>query len=125
MGVENIAALIPIVGIIFGIGIAAVAIVTKHREDLQRNELRHRERLAAIEKGIELPPDPVTDGGNGSKGRSQLKNGMIGLFVGIVLYFALRELVGDRIALFGLVPAAVGLANLIFYFVDFRKNKSS
>ena len=124
MAVESIAALIPIAGIVMGVGIAAVAIVTKHREDLQRNELRHRERLAAIEKGIELPPDPVTDGGNGSKGRSLLKSGMIGLFVGVVLYFALLELVGDRIALFGLVPAAVGLANLIFYFVDVRKNKS-
>jgi hypothetical protein len=28
---------------------------------------------------------------------------------------------GDEVALFGLIPAAIGLANLIFYFIEGRK----
>lgn len=114
--------LIPLFGIVFGIGVAIVAIVAKHREKLQRVELRHKERLVAIEKGIELPPelDDQDNGGKRSRGNS-LRQGLIWLGVGIVLYFALDQLVGDKIALFGLIPAAVGLANLIFYFIEGRK----
>jgi len=125
----DFAVLIPVVGIMFGIGIAAVAIITKHRQDLQRNELRHKERLAAIEKGIELPPELAVENGNGNGGGGEsrrgntLRTGLTTLFVGVVLYFALLKLVGDEIALFGLIPAAVGVANLIFYFVEGRKQK--
>jgi len=119
MEVEQMALLIPIVAIVFGIGIAMVAIIASHREKSQRAELRHRERLAAIEKGIELPPDPV-EPDVGRKG-SGLRSGVSSLLVGVVLYFALREVAGSDIALFGLIPAAVGLANLVFYFLEGRK----
>ena len=118
MDVEQLALLIPILAIVFGIGIAAVWIIASHRERLQRNELRYRERLAAIEKGLELPPDPVEPEIRRSSG---LKGGISALLVGAVLYFALREVADDDVALFGLIPAAVGVANLIFYFVERRK----
>ena len=58
METDIMALMIPIFGIVFGVGVAIVTIVTAHREKVKRAELRHRERLAAIEKGIELPPDP-------------------------------------------------------------------
>ena len=107
--------LIPIFGIVFGIIVAIVAIVTSHREKIQRAELRHKERLAAIEKGLELPPEIEDPDEVGKRSRAgSLRSGLIGLAVGIVLYFALDQLVGSRIALFGLIPAAVGLANLHF-----------
>ena len=118
MEVEVVAVLIPIFGIVFGIGIAAIAIIARHRQDLQRNELRHKERLAALEKGIELPPDPVPENGSGPRRSNALRSGLIGLFVGVVLYFALDELLDHDMALFGLLPAAVGLANLIYWFIE-------
>ena len=46
----------------------------------------------------------------------------MGIFVGIVLYFALRAVADDDVALFGLIPTAVGIANLIAYFVESKKN---
>jgi cadmium resistance protein CadD (predicted permease) len=120
MAIEQMALLIPILFIVLGVGVAIVAIVTSHREKLKRAEQRHRERIAAIEKGIDLPFDP--EPGAEPRRGSSLKSGLIGLFIGIVLYFALREVADEDVALFGLVPAAIGLANLIFYFVEARRN---
>jgi hypothetical protein len=119
MDTENMALLIPIFSIVLGIALAIVAIVSSHREKVKRVELRHRERLAAIEKGIELPLDPDPNG-EPRKG-STLKSGLTGLFIGVVLYFALREVADPDVALFGLIPAAYGLASLISYFVESRR----
>jgi hypothetical protein len=117
---DLMALLIPIFGIVFGVGVAIVSIVAGHRERVKRAELRHRERIAALEKGIELPPEPDFDARN--KRAGSLKSGLMGVFVGIVLYFALRSNADADVALFGLRPAAVGIANLIAYFVESKKN---
>jgi hypothetical protein len=122
MDEDLIALLIPIFGIVFGIGIGIVAIIAGHREKVKRVELRHRERLAAIEKGLELPPDPPEVP---QKKGGLLRTGLIGLFVGIVLYIALSAVADEEVAFFGLIPAAFGLANLITYFVELRRNGKS
>ena len=44
--------MIPIFGIVFGVGVAIVSIVVNHREKVKRAELRHRERIVALEKGL-------------------------------------------------------------------------
>jgi len=119
MDVEQMALMIPILGIVLGVAIAIISIVSSHREKLKRTELRHRERMAAIEKGIELPLDPEPDV-DARKG-STLKSSLSGIFIGVVLYIALREVADPDIALFGLIPAAFGVAGLISYFVEGRK----
>jgi len=117
-----VALFIPLFGIVFGILVAIVAIVTQHRQKIQCAELRHKERLAAIDKGLELPPDAGDPEDAGKRSRSgSLRSGLIGLGVGIVLCFALDRVAGEEVALFGLIPAAIGLANLIFYFIEGRK----
>jgi len=122
MDVEVMAIFIPIFGIVFGIGLAIVVIISKHREKVRRLELRHKERLIAIEKGIELPPElEQTDNGDKRSGSGSLRSGLIGLGVGVVLYFALERVAGGDVALFGLIPAAVGLANLLFYVIETRR----
>jgi hypothetical protein len=118
MNEDLIALLIPIFGIVFGVGVAIVAIIAGHREKLKRAEHRHRERITALEKGIELPPDADPELG---KRAGSLKSGLAGLFLGVVLYFAIREVTDSEVAIFGLVPAAIGLANLISYFVEARQ----
>ena len=125
MDTEKIAILIPLFAIVFGISVAIVAIITGHRQRIQRTELRYKERLAAIEKGLELPPELEDPDNGGKRSRSgSLRGGLIGLAVGIVLYFALDRVAGADVALFGLLPAAIGLANLIFYFIEGRKAAS-
>ena len=111
---------IPLLGIVMGVLIAIVAIVAAHRQKMQRNDMRHKERMAALEKGLEIPPDPVEFESIGKKSPA-LRSGLTGLLLGIVLYFALRGVAGSEVALFGLIPAAIGVANLLFYFVEARK----
>jgi hypothetical protein len=115
-----LALFIPLLGIILGVMIAIVAIIAAHRQKMQRNDMRHKERMAAIEKGLEIPPEPEEPERNGRKS-SALRSGLIGLLLGVVLYFALDAVAGSEVALFGLIPAAIGLANLVFYFIEARK----
>lgn len=119
MDIEQMALMIPILAIVLGIGLAAIAIVASHREKQKRMELRHRERMAALEKGLDLQPDPDTEAQG--RGRSPLRSGLIGLFIGILLYFALRNLADPDVALFGLLPAAFGVASLLSHFLESRK----
>ncbi len=49
----------------------------------------------------------------------------MGILVGIVLYFALDRVADDDVALFGLIPAAVGAANLIAWLVESRRQAAT
>lgn len=122
MDEDMMALMIPIIGIVFGIGIAFAAITYGHREKLKRAELRHRERMAAIERGIEVPPEPEPETGRPRTG--SLRSGVMGILVGIILYFALERVADADVALFGLIPAAVGAANLVTWLVESRKKNS-
>jgi hypothetical protein len=117
---QMLALFLPILGMILGVAIAIVAIVAAHRQKMQRNDMRHKERMAAIEKGLEIPPEAV-EPVNGARNASSLRSGVSSLLVGIILYFALRAVAGSEVAIFGLIPAAIGLANLAFYFFEGRK----
>lgn len=119
MDTGTVAVLVPIFAIVGGFSVAIVAIVVGYREKMRRAELRHRERITALEKGIELPPDPEPD--PDARRTGSLKRGLAGLFLGIVLYFALREVAGHDVAIFGLIPAALGVANLISHFAAREK----
>lgn len=116
-----IAMFIPIVAIVMGIGLAMLAVVTEYRQRRTLIELHHRERLAAIERGVEVPPLP--EGLLDSKAASPhytLLRGLVWLFVGIGLLFALPWL-DDELKYIGLIPGGVGVAYLIYYFVVGRK----
>lgn len=129
-----IGAFIPIVAITLGIGIGSLAIWAEHKRKLELIDRLHRERMLALEKGVEppaLPPGMVGD--LAAKPRSQIvprylwpramRNGLMLLFSGIVLYFAVDVAGGHEGALFMLVPAALGFANLIYAAVIWKQEK--
>ncbi len=110
--------LIPIFGIVFGCGIAIVAIYTQYRHRKDAFALYHQERMAAIEKGIELPPAPeglLDEAEKPAHPRRQLLKGLVWLLIGIGLIFALWFNAGHEEACFGLIPVGIGLAYLIYY----------
>jgi hypothetical protein len=119
---------IPLVSIVLGILMIIVAIVTKHRRQMQELDNRHRERMAAIEKGLDLPPDPVGDRvvvgervrGVRRGGSDYLLRGLIWLGVGIALS-ASDSFFGTGNRMFGWIAAAVGVAYLVYYGLEGRR----
>jgi len=85
--------------------------------------------MAAIEKGIALPPNPETDSERDQKKKADparfLRSGVMLLSLGIVLYFAIDAAGGREGALFGLIPGTLGLANLAYAAVLFRKERDA
>lgn len=118
MGPEVIGPLIPIVAIVMGIGIGMQSIWTEHKRKSQLLDQYHRERLAALEKGLPLPELDrrlvSMDETSPPTAAKAYRNGIMMTLIGIVLFFALDNLLGDRLSLFGLIPAAIGVANLAY-----------
>ena len=88
-------------------------------------ELAHQQRMAAIENGIDLPPLPVElleESRRNQKRSSSLLRGLVWLFIGLGLMIALYASEQEvRKAVFGAIPAGVGLAYLIYYFAEGKK----
>jgi hypothetical protein len=122
-----IALFIPIIAITLGIGIAMLAIFLNYKRRKETFALYHQERMAALDKGVETPPLPdflLTENGRPFgryNPRHHLLKGLVWLFVGIGLGCGLWRAVGFEWALFSLVPIGIGLAHLIYYFVEGKK----
>ena len=123
---------IPVVAIIMGIGIAMLGMWTDHKRKSQLLEQLHRERMAAIEKGIELPPMSSEFNANLNSASSNVPNpgrvlrtGVFMLTFGIVLYYALDVVGASQAAVFGLIPATLGLANLAYAAVLFSNERKA
>lgn len=119
-----IAVSIPIVAIVMGIGIGMLTVYFNYRKRKEMFALYHQERMAAIEKGIDLPPLPDAFFAEDGKPRSPhrgLAVGLVWLFVGLALLVALYFNHEGEAALYALIPVAVGIAYLIYYFVVGKK----
>ena len=119
-----VAVFIPIIAIIMGVGLAMLGLWLDHQKKTRIFELHHKERLAALERGIELPPLPAEffqgRAPSESRGQGVLLWGLIFTFVGLAFAGA-QTINGDtESAAWALVPIAVGTAQLIFYYVVFR-----
>jgi len=134
MHTENIAVFIPIVAIVMGIGIGMLSIWSEHKRKAQLLEQLHRERMLALEKGVEPPTiTPGLVGFLNSKTQPQprylwpraMRTGLWFLFGGVVLYFAIDEAGGHEGALFAIVLAAIGFANLIYAAVLWQQEKDA
>jgi len=111
-----------------GIGIGMLSIWSEHKRKAQLLEQNHRERMHAIEKGIELPPLPpnlvgMSNGPSTASAAKSLRSGIMLVLVGIILFFAIGVAGGNEGALFGLIPAAVGVANLVYAAIQWEKEK--
>jgi len=111
---------IPIVAIIGGITVAVVRTLGQQRIA----ELAHRERIAALERGVDpskLPPAPVIDYGPAYGGYNRLRRyhglligGIVCLLVGISIAAFLMIMETEKNAwAVGLIPVGVGVALLL------------
>ena len=119
--------LIPIVAITFSVGlpltIPIIWLVLNYRKRRRLMELHHAERMAAIERGMDVPPLPIEliDGRSRRRRRTSLLPGLIWFLVGLALIIGVQAIDEHIPILAGLVPLAVGLAYLIYYFTEGRK----
>jgi hypothetical protein len=116
---------IPIIAIVMGIGFAMLSIWLDYRKKREIYQLYHAERLAAIEKGIEVPPLPPEffhsrRGGDEPAPRRHRRFGLVLTFLGVAITVALWG-IGTRHYLWGLVPLAIGLAYLLSGFLEARE----
>ena len=120
--------LIPIFGIVIPIGGSLAALVVwltlNYYKRRRLMELHHAERMAAIERGMDIPPLPIEliDGRSTPKRRrTALLPGLVWFFVGLaVVVGALVERDEDIPVFLGLIPLGIGLAYLIYYFFEGR-----
>ncbi len=121
---DVLALMIPIIAIVMGIGIAMLSVVLDYRKKRDIFAMHHKERLVAIEKGMEVPPLPPEFFQNGHRRPSTpatiLRRGLTLLLVGGAIMVALYNTY-NRTYLWGLVPVAVGLAQLLSYYIESRK----
>lgn len=128
MNAGVIGVFIPIVAIVMSLGVAMIYIWSEHKRKAQLIEQNHRERMQAIEKGIELPPVPTnlagaSSGPSTATAAKSLRNGIMLTLIGVLLYVAIEEVDGSEGALFGLIPAAIGVANLVYAAILWQKEK--
>ena len=111
----------------------------------QRRLMIHRERLAALEKGVDLPPlVEEMQRGSFNVQRLLLLAGLCWVSVGVALFMTLTELAGGDLSLpigvdasgftwasvhvhsgfypLGLAPIGIGLSHIIVYFVGRRRD---
>ena len=119
--------LAPIFGTVMVFGWLIVTTIVNYRKRKEIYVLYHQERMAAIEKGVELPPIPedfFQDDGDDAKARSphsDLGWGLFWLLGGLATLVALYFNFNGKVALFALIPVAIGLHYLIYYYAIGKK----
>lgn len=120
------AVVVPCVAIIGGISFAAYSMYLKVRRQRETLQMYHTERMAAIEKGIELPPLPpeiLHDryqgvGYRGEHRRWRRTSGLTLVFVGAAVTVAMWQADADRSFWWGLVIVAWGLGRVVGDYLD-------
>ena len=120
------AVLVPCIAIIGGLSYAAYAQYLRGRRQREILQMHHAERMAAIEKGIELPPlapEVLYGGQDGARYRGDYRRRRRGgamtlVFVGAVVTLALWQDGGDVSFWWGLVIVAWGLGRLVTDHMD-------
>jgi hypothetical protein len=95
----------------------------------QRRMMIHRERLAAMEKGVELAPlEPEVRPSNWNVQRILLLAGLIWISLGVGAFFTLTALIAnpkvgipEGTQFVSIAPVAIGLSHLIVYAVGRKK----
>ena len=118
--IPAMALLIPILSVTVSLGALIVWIVVWYRRRMHEVDCRHKERMAAIEKGLELPPESLPQPQQMPRSRYLLR-GLIWLGVGLAVTFGGHDWLRAPMGGSGWIAVAVGVAYLIFYFVEGRK----
>jgi hypothetical protein len=84
--------------------------------------------MHAIEKGLPLPELPpnligISNGPSTASAARSLRSGIMLTLIGLLLWVAIKSTGGNEGALFGLIPSAVGIANLVYAAILWKKEQ--
>ena len=109
---ETVAVTIPIV---FIVG-ALIVVITAMLLDSNRKERDHKEKMLAMEKGIELPEAPVKM--SPPRYLAMRAWGIVFTLIGLALLIGITAEEGIRHGVWGLMPASIGVALLISAYLE-------
>ncbi len=109
------------VAIAFGVSAAMLNIWVNHRRKQQVLEQWHRERMTAMERGLPLPELAAYVLGEADTPMRSLRTGISLVLIGIAAYVATARGIDEDLAFFALIPGAVGIANLIYAALLWRR----
>jgi len=128
MNPEIIAISIPLAAVILGLTIPIVGMSLEYRMKRDLFEQNHKERMAAIDKGVDVPPLPPElfrpRKRKPSAPGSLLMIGLILVLGGAGLILAMSYPFAT-LSLWGLVPAGVGLAYLISFLYERKQQPAA
>ena len=113
--------MIPIISVTVGLGALIIWIVMWNRRRIHEADCRHQERMAAIEKGLELPPEPLPQPERMPPRSRYLLRGLIWLGIGLAITFGGHDWLRGPMGGSGWIAVAIGAAYLIFYIVEGRR----
>ena len=118
------------------VGVLACYVAFRQWMQHDRRRMVHRERLAAIEKGIELPPlEQEVQRSRWNVQRFLLWFGCLDISIGVGVYILLSVMMSfppnkftqdlpPGIQYVGVIPVGMGIAHLIAYLVETRRERS-
>ncbi len=114
---ETLAVLIPIIAVLGGMTIAIFGVIYRGKEE----ELKHKERIIAMEKGIAIPDEPEGPARRTDHFLALLGWGLVITFISLGIIISVSVHAGLRNGLFGLIPLGMGLGLLVA--AGFAKNQ--
>jgi hypothetical protein len=112
---QVVAVSIPIVFVLGAIAVSITAMLL----DSSRKDREHKERMLAMEKGIELPEKPVKT--SPPRYLAMRAWGLVFTFIGIALFTGIAAEAGIRHGMWGLMPLSIGVALLVAAYMEKRE----
>src|SRR5262249_12937748 len=89
--ISALAIMIPLIGVTVSVIALIVWIIVSYRRRKHEIDCRHKERMAAIEKGLELPTEALPQPATMAPRSRHLLRGLVWLGVGLALNFGRRR----------------------------------
>ena len=109
---EVVAISIPIIFVLGAIAITITALIL----DAGRKDRKHKERLLAMEKGIELPEHPIKT--SPPRYLAMRAWGLVFSLLGIALVIGITAAAGIQHGVWGLTQLSIGIALLIAAYLE-------